>query len=38
MGGHDHDHAHEEDPMVCVKVGVFFVVVIGVIFFLGLIN
>lgn len=34
----DHDHAHEEDHTVCVKVGVFLAIVVGVIFFLGYIN
>ncbi len=38
MSGHDHEHGHEEDPSVCIKVGIFFTIVLGVIIFLGLIN
>ena len=40
MSGHgnDHGHGHEEDPSVCVKVGVFFIVVTAMIFFIGMLN
>lgn len=31
-----HDHAHEEDHMICVKVGVFFILVITTLYFLAL--
>jgi len=33
-----HNHEHDEDNSVNVKVALFFVAVIGVIIFLGLIN
>ena len=40
MSGHGdgHGHQHEEDHSVCVKVGVFFIAVIAMIFFLGMIK
>ncbi len=40
MSGHgdDHGHQHEEDHSVCVKVGVFFIAVIAMIFFLGMLK
>ena len=40
MSGHGNDHGrqHEEDPSICVKVGVFFIAVIAMIFFLGMLK
>jgi hypothetical protein len=38
MSGHGSDHGHEEDPSVCVKVGVFFIAVIAMVFFIGMLN
>jgi hypothetical protein len=35
MSGHEHE---PEDETVCIKVAVFFIVVIATIFFLGIIN
>jgi hypothetical protein len=35
MNEHEHEH---EDETVCVKVAVFLVITLGVIFFLGMIN
>lgn len=34
MGDHDHGH-HEEDHMVCVKVGVFFICTVIVLYLLA---
>lgn len=34
----NHDHLHDEDPQVCITVGIIFVVVLAVIIFLGIIN
>jgi hypothetical protein len=40
MSGHgnDHGHGHEEDHSVCEKVGVFFLAVMAMIFFIGMLN
>jgi hypothetical protein len=35
---HGHTHGHEEDPSVCIKVGVFFLAVMAMIFFIGMLN
>jgi hypothetical protein len=34
----NHDHLHDEDPQVCITVGIIFIVVLAVIIFLGIIN
>ncbi len=36
MGGHEHEHHHEEDPTVCIKIGIFFICVMAVLFLIGL--
>jgi hypothetical protein len=35
---HGNDHSHEEDHSVCEKVGVFFIVVVAMIVFLGMLH
>lgn len=36
MGGHEPGHAHEEDHMVCVKVGIFFIFIVATLFLIAL--
>ena len=36
--GNDHGHGHEEDHTICMKVGVFFIAVIGMIAFIGMLK
>jgi hypothetical protein len=36
--GSDHGHGHQEDHSVCVKVGVFFIAVICMIAFIGMLK
>ncbi len=35
MGGHEHEH-EPEDPMVCIKAGIFFIITIIALYFIAL--
>jgi len=35
MGSHEHGHEHEEDNMVCVKVGIFFICTVIVLYLIA---